>query len=211
MQWYPWRSAQCTMRTYSDAGWAGCEQTRKSTTGGRITIGAHSIKSWSRIQSLIAFSSGDSELYVSFKAAAETLGILSMAKDLGWSLKSEVRGDAGAALGIIHRKGLGLTRHIQTGYPWIQQTAAEQGLKFHKVLGHKIRQILSQSTSTRAPISDILTSWPKAEPKKLLNCTYSAEPNITSHSTMRITRGGGKRECNLKCQNEEDAEVNSIQ
>ena len=123
------------MVTYSDADWAGCKQTRKSTTGGCIMVGAHSIKSWSRTQSLIALSSGESELYASLKAAAETLGVLSMAKDLNWNLKGEVWGDASAALGIIHRKGIGKTRHIQTGLLWIQQTAAEQRLRFHKVLG----------------------------------------------------------------------------
>ena len=44
-------------------------------------------------------------------------------------------GDASAALGIINRKGLGKTRHIDTGLLWIQQIAAEQRLKYSKVLG----------------------------------------------------------------------------
>ena len=44
-------------------------------------------------------------------------------------------GDASAALGIIHRKGLGRTRHIDTGLLWIQQTAAEKRLSYGKVLG----------------------------------------------------------------------------
>ena len=39
------------------------------------------------------------------------------------------------ALGIIHRKGLGKTRHIDTRLLWIQQMAAEHRLKFAKVLG----------------------------------------------------------------------------
>ena len=58
-----------------------------------------------------------------------------MANDFHWRLMGEVWGDAGAALGIINGKGLGKTRHIQIGLLWIQQTAAEQRLKFHKVLG----------------------------------------------------------------------------
>ena len=44
-------------------------------------------------------------------------------------------GDASAALGIIHRRGLGRTRHIDTGLLWIQQTAAEKRLAYSKVLG----------------------------------------------------------------------------
>ena len=43
--------------------------------------------------------------------------------------------NASAALGIINRKGLGKTRHIDTGLLWIQQTVADQCLKYAKVLG----------------------------------------------------------------------------
>ena len=83
----------------------------------------------------MALSSGESELYATLKAAAETLGMMSMMKDLGWQVAGEIWGDASAALGIIQRKGLGKTRHIDTGLLWIQQTAAERQLKFNKVLG----------------------------------------------------------------------------
>ena len=58
-----------------------------------------------------------------------------MFKDLGYNLAGEVWGDASAALEIIHRKGLGKTRHLETGLLWIQQAAAEQRFKYHKVLG----------------------------------------------------------------------------
>ena len=98
-------------------------------------VGTHSLKGWSWTQTLIALSSGESGFYASLKAAAETLGILSMVKDFSWNLRGEVWGDASAALGIINRKWLGTTRHIDTRLLWIQQTAAEQRLKFQKVLG----------------------------------------------------------------------------
>ena len=73
-QVYEWQSAQGMVITYSDADWAGCKQTRKSTTGGCITIGKHTIKGWSKTQSLVALSSGESELYAMLRAAAKTLG-----------------------------------------------------------------------------------------------------------------------------------------
>ena len=44
-------------------------------------------------------------------------------------------GDASAALGIIHRRGLGRTRHIDTGPLWIQQTTAEKRLQYSNALG----------------------------------------------------------------------------
>ena len=93
------------------------------------------LKGWSKTQSLVALSSGESELYATLKAAAETLGLISMMRDLGWKVSGEIWGDASAALGIINRRGLGKTRHIDTGLLWVQQTAAERELKFNKVLG----------------------------------------------------------------------------
>ena len=97
--------------------------------------GQHCLKTWSKTQALTAPSSGESEFYATLKAAAEGLGLLSMMKDLGIATRGQVFGDASAALGIIHRKGLGRTRHIDTGYLWVQETAAEKRLAFDKVLG----------------------------------------------------------------------------
>lgn len=107
VQWFEWQLAIDTITTHSDADWAGCKAIRKSTTGVSITIGKHTIKRWNKIKFLIAFSSGGSELYASLKVAAETLGLFSMAKGFGWVLRGEAYGDASAALGIIHRRGLG--------------------------------------------------------------------------------------------------------
>ena len=100
-----------------------------------MKIGTHCIKGWSKTQSLIALSSGESEFYASLKASAETLGLIAVLKDMGWHLQGEVWGDANAALGVINRKGFGKTRHIDTGFLWIQQTVADQRLKYAKVLG----------------------------------------------------------------------------
>ena len=132
---YRWHARQDTITTHSDADWAGCRETRKSATGGCIKIGDHCVKGWIKTQALIALSSGESEFYAALKAAAETLGMISMLPDFGWKLHGEVWGDADAALGIINRNGPGKTRHLDIGLLWIQQVSAEQRLKFGKVLG----------------------------------------------------------------------------
>lgn len=134
-QWFHWQASQRKIVTYSDADWAGCKATRKSTTGGAIIVGCHTVKGWNKTQTLIALSSGESELYATLRAAAETLGILSMYKEFGLKMSGYIWGDAQAALGIISRNRLGKTRHIDTGLLWIQQISAQQRLKFNKVLG----------------------------------------------------------------------------
>ena len=100
-----------------------------------MQAGSHALKTCSKTQSLIALSSGESEFYAALKASAETLGMLAIMKDFCWNMHGEVYGDASAALGIIHRRGLGRTRHIDTGLLWIQKTAAEKRLSYYKVLG----------------------------------------------------------------------------
>ena len=100
-------------------------------------LGAHALEGWSKTQPLIILSSGESEFYAALKASAEALGLIALLQDLGYIVKGEVWGDASAALGIINRKGLGKTRHIDTGLLWIQQTAADQRLKYAQVLGEE--------------------------------------------------------------------------
>ena len=134
-QWFTWQEAPQTMKTYSDADWAGCKSTRKSTIGGCVTLGKRIVKTWSKTQSLIALSSGEGELYAMIKASAESMGLLSMLKDFGWHVSREIWGDASAAIGIVKRSGLGKTRHIDTALLWIQQNAAEKKIKYGKILG----------------------------------------------------------------------------
>ena len=54
---------------------------------------------------------------------------MSLLRDFGYEVKGEVLGDASAALGIINRRGMGRTRHIDTGLLWTQQTAVEKRLQ----------------------------------------------------------------------------------
>ena len=134
-QWFPWQEAPQTMKSYSDADWAGCKNIRMSTTGGCVTLGKHTLKTWSKTQSFIALSSGESELYAMIKASAESLGMLSMLKDFGWHVSGEIWGDASAAIGIVNRSGLGKTRLIDTALLWIQQIVADKKFKYGKILG----------------------------------------------------------------------------
>ena len=134
-QVYAWQNVQLVLKAYADADWAWCKETRKPTIGGCIKLGRHTPKGWSKTQALIALGSGESEVYAALKSSAEALGMMALLQDFGYVVKGEIRGDASAALGIINRKGLGKTRHIQTGLLWIQQTAAEQRLRYAKVLG----------------------------------------------------------------------------
>ena len=80
---FRWQDSSSTVTAYSDSDWAGCRDTRKSTSGACFLIGGHLLKSYSRTQSNIALSSAEAELYSFATAASEALGLKSMSRDLG--------------------------------------------------------------------------------------------------------------------------------
>lgn len=82
-QRFNWQPSQHCISRYTDADLAGCRDARKATTGGVIAMGSHTLEGWSKTQALIALSSGESELYATLKASAETLGVISMLSDFG--------------------------------------------------------------------------------------------------------------------------------
>ena len=120
---------------YTDADHAGCLRTRKSTSGGVVVWGQALLKAWSRTQTLIALSSGESELAAVTKAAAEALGVQSVLADFGLTVKLDVHSDATAAIGICKRQGLGRVRHLATADLWIQQKVRARELKLFKLPG----------------------------------------------------------------------------
>ena len=133
VQTFKWQSPQKMVRIYVDSDWAGDKISRKSTSGGAMCIGKHMIKSWSTTQQTIAMSSGEAELYAMVKGAAQTKGLISMINDYGLRFDACVCSDATAAIGIVHRQGLGKTRHIQVQYLWMQAEVADGRMKVQKV------------------------------------------------------------------------------
>ena len=132
---YPWQDAVDTIDIYSDANWAGCHRSRKSTSGGAIVLGKGCVKTWSKTQNTIAQSSAESELLGVVRAATEALGIVALAKDLGIELSARLHVDASAAIGILERKGVGRVRHLDVGTLWLQEQQLRKVLSIQKVLG----------------------------------------------------------------------------
>ena len=49
------------IEVHTDSDWAGCRRSRKSTSGGVVTIGGGVVNTWSTTQGLVALSSGEAE------------------------------------------------------------------------------------------------------------------------------------------------------
>ena len=70
----------------SNSDWAGCLTTSRSMSGGVVTLAGCTVKSWSNRQDSAVLSSGEAEYYACVKAAAELMGLRSLATDLVWML-----------------------------------------------------------------------------------------------------------------------------
>ncbi len=49
---YRWQKVQ-SVEVFTDTDWAGCPRTRKSTSGGCVLLGSHTVKSWSSTQTSV--------------------------------------------------------------------------------------------------------------------------------------------------------------
>ena len=146
VQLFPFEEMATGFRTYADSDWAGCKATRKSTSGGVITMGDSVLRSWSSVQSTMALSSGEAELYAIIRAGSFTKYMVSLASDFGMIMDGIVLSDSTAALGICQRSGLGgRTRHVQVQYLWVQDSIQKKELSICKVRGeHNLSDILTK-------------------------------------------------------------------
>ena len=67
------------------------------------------------------------------KGGSIALGFQAMLQELGVSLEIKLRCDAGAAVGIVMRRGLGKLRHIDVTQLWLQEKVASGKIKIMKV------------------------------------------------------------------------------
>ena len=93
------------------------------------------LKVWAKLQSVIALSSGEAELYAASKATAEGLGLQSLATDLDMEKQVSVFTDSSTALSMILKTGLGKAKHIALQELWIQQLSRSRKVLYKKVSG----------------------------------------------------------------------------
>eukprot|EP00969_Alexandrium_andersonii_P317747 14036278-Alexandrium_andersonii.AAC.1 len=71
----------------------------------------------------MALSSGEAELAGIAKGAAEGLGMVAVARDLGLVARLQVCSDSSAAVGVYRHTGIGCVRHLATAQIWVQERA----------------------------------------------------------------------------------------
>ena len=135
-QWgqvFKYEKAVAEVTMFTDSDWAGCKETRKSSSAGVAMSGAHALKAYTRKQKIIARSSAEAELYAAALGASELKGIISLMRDLGQDKKPVLTIDAKATEHILHRQGIGKLKHIDVAYLWIQDEVRSRRLQVRRV------------------------------------------------------------------------------
>ncbi len=118
---------------FTDSDWAGDFSTRRSTSGGVIRRGVHSIHWWSKLQARIALSSCEAEVNGLVKGASESLHLQHLAEVFGDRLEIILHTDASAARGVLVRAGPGKLKHLSAKQLWVQEFIAKGEMKITKI------------------------------------------------------------------------------
>ena len=133
---YKWQDSPNEILVYTDSDWAGCQRTRRSTTGGAVMYGSCLVAHWSRTQVSLALSSAEAELNAAVKAACEAIGMKQLCGHLGRPVTIKMFGDSSATKGTLSRKGSGKVQTLR------DTTALASG-------AHSLRKRGSSQSSSR--------------------------------------------------------------
>lgn len=121
------QSLSTRISAYSDADWAGCPDSRRSTTGYLIYLGSNLISWCSKKQPTVARSSTESDYRSLAHACAETAWLSSFLVELGVHLQFPVHLHCDnlsatylAANPVFHAR----TRHIELDYHFVREKVA---------------------------------------------------------------------------------------
>ena len=105
---------------YTDADWASDKTSRRSTSGGVVTLGGGVLNCWAKKQKSVALSSWESELSAAISSGTRSLGIQSELMDLGYNCSVTVATDSQSVIDHSRRRGHSVaSKHIGLRGLWL--------------------------------------------------------------------------------------------
>ena len=168
---------------YSDADWAGCKDTRRSTSGYCFLL-ANGVISWgSKKQQSVALSSTESEYMALSKATTEAIWLRKLLSELGFpqTNPTTIYSDSQSAIALTaNPKYHSRSKHIDTQYHFTREKVLSQ-------------EIILQFISTTEMAADILTKSLPAEKHHLcmlkLGMSSIPQSKITTHVQALVISG----------------------
>ena len=160
------------MEGYSDSDWAGCRATRRSMSGGIVTLGRLRLEVLEQSTGLRGtFRAARQSTTLPLKLQQSSSGLRSLAKDLGWNVGLQLKIDSSAAKAITSRLGAGKVRHLEVRFLWLQEVTRNKQLQVVKVRG-------------KANLADVLEVFPR----DVRTSEFSQGDRLQSR--VRLGRGG---------------------
>ena len=132
---YLWTPLHSSVEVFGDVNFAGCISTRKSTVGGVALWSGQFVKAWSKTMGILALRRREFELASVVWAATEGLGLQSFLSDFDLCGHVAIKSDATAAIGMVHRLGIGKVRHVAVGDLWVQHHVRSGKIRVSKMSG----------------------------------------------------------------------------
>ena len=126
------------INTFVDSDWAGCNATRKSTSGCALFVLGVNLCGISRTQQTIALSSGEAELYAIGLGVSESLYVRTLLLESKLCSKCNItlHTDSTAGKSMASRHGLSRkTKHVQLRFLFVQELVLSGQIRLKKVLG----------------------------------------------------------------------------
>ena len=126
------------INAFADSDWAGCQKTRKSTSGTVIQILGCTVVALSRTQQTLALSSGEAELYAVGASILESLHTRNFVLEAGFAKTCPilVHTDSSAAKSMATRFGTTRrTRHIDLRLLYLQHLVNSGTIRIIKIPG----------------------------------------------------------------------------
>ena len=129
VQRYPLQPEVQPLTVKVESDFAGCKETRLSTSCCTLMRGKHVLRCSSSTQKIQGLSSSESEFMALVRGGLIGLGAKAMGEDFGQQFGLKLEPESSAAKGVATRRRVVKIRHLHTPLLWLQRRVTNRELR----------------------------------------------------------------------------------